>query len=248
MNNVFSNRELKNAGVEVLPNGNVKTYNKTGYMRNFLCLVSEEFCKDAITNDGIALEVGIGMGAVLHELINKGKKNIVGVDKEKKHIEIANKLLNKIADSRNKINFSLIHDSLPDLKKIKNKLFSNILCAQVLHYMTPFQFKHALKRLCGLLIKGGRLYITIGTPYIKVYKSFLKEYRKRKKNGDKYPGFMKNVSKYHPDGANHNFGQFLFFEPKILKARLKEAGFKVIYSGYVNKDNRDQAGIIAVKK
>ena len=83
--------------------------------------------------------------------------------------------------------------------------------------MTPKECDRAFSRLFELLKPGGKLFLTVGSPFIKVYKGFDKEYNKRlSDNKIRYPGFIENVRKYHPDGATHNAGQFLFFGPEEI--------------------------------
>ncbi len=86
-------------------------------------------------------------------------------------------------------------DSLPYLVKLEDNSFRSILCAQTLHYLKPEEFEHAVRGLYKLLKVGGTLYVTVGSPYIKVYKGFGEEYERRLADHDDFPGYMRDVKK-----------------------------------------------------
>lgn len=245
---VFPVEEIKALGLEYRE-GTVRTLNKTGYMRNFLCAYSLDFCAQRLRKDDSVLEIGIGIGAVLRTLVNNGAKNIAAVDPEEQHLGIAQALLKRELAAHPGTRLELICDSLPHLVKLQDRSFRSILCAQVLHYLRPEEFMAALYRLREVLQDKGSLYITIGSPYIEKYKGFSEQYRRQRLSGNKFPGYMEDTRKFNPDGVMHNPGFFLFFDPEVLADRVRDSGFKIIKSELLpsGSDKAGQTGIIAVK-
>ena len=229
-------------------NGTVRTLNKTGYMRNHLCEISQRFCAQEAAKTNALLEIGCGIGAVLNRLMQNGHGDIVGVDCEPGHLDIATKLVQSTMLEHANAKLTMICDSLPHLTKLAGTVFDSVLCAQVLHYLRPDEFEDALVRLFRLLKVGGTLYVTVGSPYNQVYKGFGDEYERRAAQQDKFPGYMEDVRKYHPTGANHNPGFSLYFDPLVLARRVAEAGFTVVDAAYIDreKNSREPMGPHAI--
>src|SRR5256885_339851 len=89
---VFSPEYIRNLGLEY-KDGMVRSANRTGYMRNFLCDASHAFCSQGFSDEDRVLEVGSGIGAVLRTLISEGAKRIWAVDNERQHLDYARQLL-----------------------------------------------------------------------------------------------------------------------------------------------------------
>ncbi len=230
-------------GIDVDKNGFVKTYNSSGYMRAFLLEFSEKFVGRASDLDEAYLEVGSGIGNVIKVLCGLGIKNITAVDSEPKHLDIIASIVGDDLLANGSIALNLVEDALPNLQSLEGQFFDKILCAQVIHYLSPKEFECALKTFKRLLAPGGELCLTSGTPYIEAYKSFLPTYEGRLAKGHKYPGYIEDVRRYHPRGMNHHGGSFLFFSEYDLKNSLQDAGYKILESGYED-ENRNSVGII----
>jgi hypothetical protein len=89
----------------------------------------------------------------------------------------------------------------------------------------------------------------VGSPYNPVYQGFAEEYERRRAAGERFPGYMSDVRRYHPHGANNNPGFSLFFDPDVLVERVQEAGFRVREASYVDEEQygRRLAGLVAEK-
>ena len=248
MTEVFDPDKLRSLGWEY-KTGMVRTANKRGYMRNFLCQASQSFCAQKFSPADRVLEIGSGIGAVLKTLIDQGAKQIWAIDMEAQHLEYSRELLAATLAEHPDVTLTTISDSLPELAQLKTGSFRSILCAQILQYLKPEEFTQALKRLHDLLVPGGTLYITVGTPYLQVYRGFAEEYQRRVESGDRFPGYM-DPRQYHPQGANHNPGFFLFFDPPVLSARVAEAGFRVEQAFFMDGSGqeRGQTAVVAVKE
>ena len=245
---VFNKELILNLGFEY-KQFTLKTKNMTGYMRNYLCDISKQFITQKLSENDKIMEIGCGIGAVAESLINIGYKNITTVDADKRHLDAAKLLLQESLNKTSGCKLEFIRDELPYLRSLNNRCFSSILSAQVMHYLKPKEFEIALRRIYELLKVGGKLFLTVGSPYIQSYYGFAEEYEK-KRNKIRYPGFLTNPEKYNPKGIQHHPGYFLFFDPVVLKERVSEFGFKVIES-YLFDDNNEkdaQTGLVAIKK
>lgn len=246
---VFLPDSIRALGLEY-KNGTVRTLNRTGYMRNFISELEVKFCSQQIPRDDPLLEIGCGVGATLRTLIEHGFTNLVGVDKEPGHLEIVRSLLRETLASKQEVKLTLVADALPDLPGLSSTNFASILCSQVLHYMSPVQFDDAIRRLHELLRPGGRLYLSVGSPYNESYKGFGQEYEKRVAEGQRFPGYMEDPRMYNPKGLQHHPGAFLFFDPTLLAQRLSELGFETLEASYidVSKQKQGLTGLVAVRR
>ena len=245
---VFDPDELVRLGLEV-GNDTIKTFNATGYMRNYLGEFSRKVCDDFISDEHRFLEIGSGIGNVLKVLIRKGAKHIVSVDSDQHHLDILTRLLSEESKQHPDFTLETVHDSLPEVSKLGNRTFDRIVCCQVLHYLMPSEFETALSRLSALLSPGGRILITVGSPYIKVYEGFDQEYEARMVAGEPFPGLMENPRQYHPNGLNHHPGHFLFFDPVNLSDHVTGYGLRVLEAHYEDVDimGPEATGLIAEK-
>src|SRR5438876_731720 len=89
---VFAPEALRALGLEY-KDAMVRTANKMGYMRNFLCEASMDFCSQSFSPNDRVLEIGSGIGAVLKTLIDHGATQIWAVDSEQQHLSWVRHLL-----------------------------------------------------------------------------------------------------------------------------------------------------------
>ena len=245
LESVFGAQALEAAGV-VVENGVVRTSNKTGYMRTFLPEYSRKLVSAPWPDGWRFLEIGGGVGNVIKSALDCGAREIVAVDVEPSHLEMMQRLIAGTLAQHPEAAFDTIVDSLPALETLQDRRFERILCAQVLHYLSPDQFDPALARLKALLPPGGELTITVGTPFIGVYESFLPIYEERRERGDIFAGYMEDARQFHPNGANHHPGSYLFFGPEDLGEACRRAGFEVLECGFEDQktNGRNAAGTV----
>ena len=103
------------------------------------------------------------------------------------------------------------------------------------------------------LAPGGKLCITVATPYILHAANFLPTYLERKKNGAEWPGFI--IAEEMPEmwktaAALSTTGHVI--DQDVLGREVLRAGFTVekcsyIARGYASTNGKEGVGIIAVK-
>ncbi len=99
---------------------------------------------------GNTVDIGCGIGRDTHWLNQHGYPSIA-IDASKEMLKQAASLYP---------NIRLIHDSLPDLRKLRNLKFQNILCSAVLMHLTKDDLLIAFARLIELLTDTGCLLFT----------------------------------------------------------------------------------------
>jgi SAM-dependent methyltransferase len=244
---IFGPELIRSVGFDY-KHSTAKTKNMTGYMRNYLCRISERFSTQEYNDDDRILEIGFGIGAVLASLLREGAENITAIDPDQEHIDAATVLLEKTFGGEMEGKLKFVCDELPLLSRLETNHFTSILSAQVLHFLKPDEFEIALKRIFDILMPGGTFFMTIGSPYIESYPGFAEEYEKRR-GISKFPGFLENPKKFNPNGIQHHPGRFLFFDPVVLAQRVSEVGFNIVESCLLDdrSEKNAQTGLIAIK-
>jgi len=239
---IFSDAALNDLGLAQVMN-TVRTVNATGYMRNFLPEFSRRLVEAPLAGEAGILDIGGGLGNVLGALIDKGARKLTSVDVEAAHLDIQRRLLAPLLARHPDVSLTFVADALPALTALSGRQYDRIFVNQVLHYLTPDSFPVAMQTLRRLLRPDGHLLLSTGTPFIAVYAGFLDTYRARVAAGDPFPGFIEDVRRYHPNGANHNPGAFLFFTPEELARQCERFGFVPESCGY--EDEAAQGAISA---
>lgn len=243
---IFPDDALIDLGLAPVMN-TVRTANATGYMRNFLPEYSRRFVELPDAAGASFLDIGGGIGNVISALVERGARSITSADIEAKHLAMQRRLLAPMLERHPASRVEFVCDGLPSLASLAKARYDRILVNQVLHYLSPAAFEVAMQTLRGLLRPGGFLLLSTGTPFIPVYAGFLDLYQTRVENGDPWPGYIDDVRRYHPNGANHNPGAFLFFSPEELAGQCARFGFSVLAAGYEDAalQGRSSAGVIA---
>ncbi len=233
-----------NTSVEAsVDDGRFATLNKMGWIVNDLDEISSKFLDD-LTPESRALEIGAGFGFVSQKALEKGATVYVN-DLDKRHLEIFKASI----PVKHEQQVILAPGKFPSNFKIKSGSIDAILAQRVLHYLSPDEMDKGLKIMHDLLKDGGKVYVTVDSPYNKKMDSFIKEFELRKSGQERYPGSVKTKST--KDIKN-------YMDLDILVRAFKDAGFAIEEEFYLNNsskffndirlDGRETAGIIAYKK
>ncbi len=233
-----------NTSVEAsVDGGRFATLNKMGWIVNDLDEVSSKFLDD-LSHESKVLEIGAGFGFVSQKALEKGATVYVN-DLDKRHLEI----FKASVPAKYENQVILTPGKFPSSFKIKTGSLDSILAQRVLHFLSPEEMDRGLKIMHDLLKDGGKVYVTIDSPYSKTWESFISEYELRKSGEERYPGLFK--IKGVKTAQN-------LMDLEVAVKRFKEAGFKVEEGIYLNNaskffneirlDGREVVGIIAYKK
>jgi len=219
--------------------GRTPTLNKKGAISPSPDYVTLEFLKFA--ENKRVLEIGGAYGNVMLAALQNNSSTIYHLnDLEERHLSIAAFRLQEKIEQR-KIcmnglgNVQFIYGDITQTSWKVKEPYDAILMARVIHFLNPEEIQRALTNLYASLKSGGRIYIVALTPYVKPYQSFIPEYEKRLKAGDKYPGYVKDLRKYvNKDVTTTNQiksiseGSFMFLDDVVLSRLFKKAGFRVL--------------------
>ena len=231
--------------------GRVLTLNKTGTVLIYLDDPSKKFLSYVDTISGPILEIGAGYGYVTQEVLKKNKK-ITANDLEIKHL----KILHDRIPSYLRRNLTLSVGRLPNTLNFNEGSFSAIYCSRVLHFLNGKELEQAAKLMYKWLLPGGKVFITVDSPYMKAWKKFIPVYEKRKKLKEEYPGLSYDLKKYNPERAKTINGFFHFLDPDILVRVFKLAGFHINSAHFIDRpdypdvlryDGRESVMLIATK-
>jgi len=198
------------------------------------------------------LEIGAGFGYVSKKAVKKGAHVYVN-DIDAKNLKGFEDALS--IQEREKT--TLIPGKFPNKFGIQDSSLDAVLAQRVMHYLNPDEFDKGLKIINNLLKVGGKFYMTIDSPYTRPWQGFISEFEMRKKGFDRYPGFIKGISKYNASNVYGNVDALNFMDADVARERLEEVGFQVLEAIYLNDitkyydelrlDGREAVGIIAVK-
>jgi SAM-dependent methyltransferase len=233
-----------NTSVEAsVDDGRFATLNKMGWIINGLDEISSKFLDD-LTPESKVLEIGAGFGFVSQKALEKGATVYVN-DLDKRHLEI----FKASVPEKHNAQVILAPGKFPNTFKIKAGSLDAILAQRVLHFLSPEEMDKGLKIMYDLLKDGGKVYVTIDSPYSKTWESFIPEYEMRKSGEERYPGLFK--IKGVKTAQN-------LMDLDVAVKRFKEAGFTIEDELYLNNsskffneirlDGREAVGIIAYKK
>ncbi len=228
----------------------IPTLNKTGYMTTHLDPFSQEFVEYASHDErGFVLEVGAAYGIATLAALSRGAKVICN-DIEPLHLE----LVKQKAVLKDRFRLKILPGDFPYEVQLPLCSLDAILMCRVLHLFNGQQVEESIQKAYQILKPGGRIFIIVDTPYLKILSSFIPEYERRLKAGIKWPGFIQNLHEYVqekdlPDVVN-------FLDDKTLRWVLEKYGFTIEKTSFICRwdfpptrrlDGRESLGIIAYK-
>ena len=232
-------------------NSFIPTMNKTGYMTSVPDEFSQRFIEYAASNyPELSLEIGAAFGVTTHAALKAGANMVVN-DLDERHIKI---LIEKTPPE-------LRHHLHPVVAKVPElaflpESFSAILACRILHFLDGPNLRDALQYFANWLKPGGKLFLVADTPFVKCLEPFMPKFLQRLQEGEAWPGYIEDISKYVPDRAKDIPTAFHALEPILLTREVYRAGLIVEearlfsrpdYPDDLRNDGRESVGIIATK-
>jgi SAM-dependent methyltransferase len=235
-----------------LRSGRVVTLNDMGWMHPIIDSFTQSFLDQCKSEDQpVVLEIGAAYGYASVEALKLGAETWVN-DLDKRHLDIFYQRLPKKLRTKVK----LVPGDFPEGLNLPKEHFDAILAVRVLHYFTPQKLEEAAKSAYSLLKPNGKIYVVAASPYLKFWSFLIPDYEMRKKNGDLYPGFIDDVTKYTNRPLKFTQKEIHFLDPDVLTRVFTQAGFIVTkcefydrpdYPNYMRLDGRETVGMIAQK-
>jgi SAM-dependent methyltransferase len=232
--------------------GLVPTMNDKGFMFEVIDDYAEEFIAYAGESADDALEIGCAYGIATIAALQNGAR-ITACDMDERHLEV----LRSRAPENLHSQLTLVQGMLPDAG-LPESHFGSLLCSRVLHFLPGEEIEQSVKNMYRWLKPGGKLFLVADTPF-GIWRKFIPIWEANARNGERWPGLMVPPVKYLPfESSSEDSGPPLMnlLDPDLLKRTAEEAGFQVVRSGYINRedfkglgsmDGRENCGLVAIK-
>lgn len=233
-------------------NGFVKTLNGQGYMTSTLDPYSRDFVEFVASAPAPALEIGSAYGVAALEAVQRTTTLWVN-DLDARHLEI----LRERCPIHLRERLKLLPGAFPKGLSFQDDSLGAVLIARVLHFFAPEEVVESARTLFRWLKSGGKVFIVVESPYLRNFQTFIPEFEERKRQGDRWPGYVTDVKKYAPQRGASLPEKMLFFDPETLAQTFKETGFEIESVGFINRtefpedirlDGRESVGLIGVKR
>lgn len=226
------------------------TLNKMGYSFSNLTSYGESFLEFCETVDKPVLDIGAAYGFATIRALKKGAF-VIANDTDSRHLQ----MIQEKASKEGLWNLKLIHSPFPYID-LENNSLSAILMSQVLHFLPHKETDIIATKMFSLLKPGGRAFITVATPYVSMFSSFIQVFEERKKKNLSHPGLIRNLAFYAGSRAKNMPKQMNLFDPSLLEKMMVSAGFRIKQCEFLPRpdfpfdmqmDGRENAGIIVEK-
>lgn len=243
------------------PTTHHKTKNAKGFMHP-VTIIGKEFAFFSKTATPVA-DIGCAYGNTVLEALDQGAQQVIACDMEQQHLSI---LLEQLTESE-KPRVTLKLGKLPNKFDFAPNSLAGIHASLVLPYLTEKELDQSLLNFYQWLKPDGKLFILCYTIFIKelVNPHFEAEYKKRKEEGKKWPGYFEDFNKYsYTDGvpSEQDTSAFPvalhFFDIDTLVRALQDLNFVIESAEYLDgktngaveetwHDGRELMGVIARK-
>ncbi|MBN9565047.1 MAG: class I SAM-dependent methyltransferase [Alphaproteobacteria bacterium] len=242
-----------NAIQTVPPNNGMRipTLNKMGDMLLYLDEITTAFIDQSDPARGPILDVGCAYGYISSLCLEK-ELTVTALDIEPRHIAV----LEEQTLNHHKKRLTTVVNRFPDHTPFEDNTFQHILVARVFNFMDDHQTAAAAKKLYQWLKPGGKVFVTVESPYLKYWLNFVQYFEARKKAGVEAPGLLTDPHHIAPTRSPYFPDMLNFHDPDTLSQFFIDAGFKIETCHFISRpefpealrhDGRESVGLIAVK-
>lgn len=223
---------------KILEGNKSNTLNNTGYIFFTFTPVTKKFLDKEATAGKRLLEIGAGFSNVPIEAIKQNISEYVANDISQEHLDILQQKIIKLGKNISKEKLTFLVGKSPEILKKVNGKFDAILADKVIHFLSPGEINEFIEITKSLLVKEGKIYITMASPYSARYKNVLSQYLRNKKNGEEFPGYFKDITNRlnQSESIDKNYPTYKVPDSMVLFARedlvrlFESRGMKVISS------------------
>lgn len=225
-----------------------KTMNKTGFVSNYIDNFTAIYINEVAYGGKKILELGAGYGSISAEVAKLNNK-VVCNDASKSQLKQIEKTLANYTDC------TIITGKFPEELSFSSKTFDVIYSSRMLHLLKPSKLISGIDKIYDWLKTGGKAFLIIDTPYLKLLEKFIPIYESKKLTS-KFPGFIDNLSLYVTKNYDSLPNSANFLDVPILSRLFKQPKWKIEkidyiprpdFPDYLKLDNRESAGIIIKK-
>ena len=212
--------------------------------------IGQKFIDFSSKTNGWVLDVGSAFGLVALAALEKGAK-VVCNDLSKDHLAFVE------SKATNLDNLYLLCGDFLALEY--EKTFKAIHISRVIHFLEPKLVEKAFELFKKILDEDGKVFLTVETPYLKNWQSFIPVFEHQKAENIEYAGFIDEPNKYESSGYHENLPKHInFFDMTLLKQLADKHGYFVESIEYIDRkgcfpqdlllDGRESIGLIMAKQ
>jgi ubiquinone/menaquinone biosynthesis C-methylase UbiE len=201
------------------------------------------------------LEIGVGYGHIVLEVLKKGAR-VIAVDVSQEQLEI---IKSRVAAGWLP-GLEVIRAEFPEGLDLHAESIDGVLISRLFHFFSGERIRDSLRKVYEWLKAGGKVFIVADSVYRTIFKELIPLYEKSVADGVEWPGWEDNVRKFIPQGRLDPDTQPLAMnltDPGIWRREQELAGFEVEVSSffryiadpnYARIDGREIVGAIGIKK
>ena len=230
----------------------ILTLNNMGYMTRTCDHVQKAFIDFACAYPTEHfLDIGCAFGNTTKPLVSKGI-HVSVCDLDREHLET----LVREVDPAYRSFITCYQGHFPRSVRPAPESFRGVLMAMVLHFLEPEYVDKAFESIYSSLKSGGKLFLTVSTPYQGVLKDFIPVYQERKKKGCHSPGLIEDIGKYTKLRQKDLPKRNIVYCPGEVEVLCRKAGLNVEESDFFTRyhipedlklDGREYAYVVACK-
>lgn len=222
---------------EIVDRHRSPTLNGTGYIFYPLTPIGKAFITNEAHKNKKVLEIGAGFSNLSIEALKRGISKYIANDISEVHLKMLVKRVKKTVPSAALLSLTLMTAKAPQELPFAKMEYDAIIAEKVMHFMKPDEIVEFIKWCKLALKKGGKLYITVASPFSKAYQKMLPKYLQRQKEGMLMPGHFKHMTRDLDLNAsvlnNSKFkipDEMVLFSRKNLEKLVESQGMEVVSS------------------
>ncbi|MBT4879680.1 MAG: class I SAM-dependent methyltransferase [Alphaproteobacteria bacterium] len=228
------------------------TLNKMGYMFSDITEYGEAFVDYASQLSVPVVDIAAAYGVATKRALKKGAHMVYANDIDPRHLAI----LKQNVPENHQHRLKTFVGSFPEELDFQQDSIGAVLIANVFHYLTGPQISMGITRLKSWLQPGGKVFVITGTPYTRMWESYIPGFYEEKKKKSLWPGWFGNIEQDKQVRMNDIPSFMHFFDIEVLERCFVEEGFKVEKIGYIDRkdwpsdmrlDGRESVGLVGVK-
>ena len=183
--------------------------NGMGYIFYTISPLGMAFLKNECNAEKCVIEIGSGYNNIPIEALKQGVAEYVANDISLEHLKI---LLNRAKQKISQEAFDhlfFIAAKAPDELPLQRQKYDAILIDKVLHFFSPQEINKFIQWAKISLKKEGKIYVTVASPYSKLYKSILPKYLENQSKNLEFPGHFEDImSTIDLAASEQNYNQY----------------------------------------
>jgi len=203
-----------------------QTHNNMGLTAVRLDRLTASFVDYAASCQAPVFDIGTGVGTAAIAALEKGA-TVIASDICADHLA----LLRQQVPPQYSDQLTLRLEKFPTETQQPAASLDAILLARVIHFLTGPQILVGLKQAYTWLRPGGKLFLSISTPYQNAFQPLIPSFEQRIKQGEAWPGYFPDLRDYGIHIETLPI-QMHLFTPPLITPLLTQVGFQVDNSDY----------------